>query len=64
LEQHLERVIAEVRSAVEDWPAMRTQALDAAAELRRGPAPTDSDDVEEAASFLDWLEEHNFTFLG
>src|SRR5215208_4574507 len=24
LEQHLERVIVEVRSAVEDWPAMRT----------------------------------------
>jgi glutamate dehydrogenase len=64
LELHLERVIGEVRSAVEDWPAMRSQALDVASELRKGPSPADSDDVEEAAAFLEWLEAHNFTFLG
>ena len=34
LELHLERVIGEVRAAVEDWAAMRSQALDVAAELR------------------------------
>ena len=39
LELHLERVIAEVRAAVEDWAAMRSQALDVAADLReRSPA--------------------------
>ena len=38
LELHLERVIGEVRSAVEDWPAMRSRALDVAAELRNGSA--------------------------
>src|SRR5829696_8097754 len=64
LELHLERVIDEVRSAVEDWPAMRTEALDAAAELRGGPRPAGGEDVEEAAAFLEWLEAHNFTFLG
>src|SRR4051812_38133615 len=56
LERHLERVIGEVRCAVEDWQAMRRQALDAAAEVR--------DDDAEAAAFLEWLAGDNFTFLG
>ena len=37
LELHLERVIGEVRAAVEDWPAMRSQALDVAAEIAALP---------------------------
>src|SRR5215212_2048746 len=56
LEQHLERVIAEVRAAVEDWQAMRTQAVEAAAEL--------GDEDAEAAAFMEWLAADNFTFLG
>ena len=64
LELHLERVIGEVRAAVEDWAAMRSQALDVAAELRGDPSPASSEDVEETVAFLEWLEAHNFTFLG
>ncbi len=56
LEGHLARVIAEVRAAVEDWPAMREHALEAAAQH--------ADDDPEAAAFLRWLADHNFTFLG
>jgi glutamate dehydrogenase len=56
LERHLERVIGEVRSAVEDWQAMRGKALEAAAEL-------EAEDPETAA-FLEWLADDNFTFLG
>jgi glutamate dehydrogenase len=56
LEQHLERVIGEVRRAVEDWPKMRDKALEAARELE-GADP-------ETAAFLDWLAGDNFTFLG
>src|SRR5829696_9838207 len=59
LELHLERVIGEVRSAVEDWPAMRSQALDVAAELRSAPPPASSEDVEETVAFLEWLEADN-----
>jgi glutamate dehydrogenase len=54
LEGHLERVIGEVRAAVEDWHAMREKALETA----RG-----ADDAE-AAAFLEWLADDNFTFLG
>ncbi|HMJ96985.1 MAG TPA: NAD-glutamate dehydrogenase domain-containing protein, partial [Thermoleophilaceae bacterium] len=64
LELHLERVIAEVRATVEDWAVMRSQALDVAAELRNEPSPASSADVEETVAFLEWLEAHNFTFLG
>jgi glutamate dehydrogenase len=56
LERHLERVIGEVRCAVEDWQAMREQAVDAAAGVR--------DEDAEAAAFLEWLADGNFTFLG
>jgi len=56
IEQHLDRVIGEVRCAVEDWQAMRDQALEAAAEL--------GEDDAEAAAFLEWLADDNFTFLG
>jgi glutamate dehydrogenase len=56
LEQHLERVIDEVRCAVEDWQAMRERVLEAAAEVREEDA--------EASAFLEWLADDNFTFLG
>src|SRR5215207_9114236 len=56
LERHLERVIGEVRCAVEDWRAMREQALEAAGEVR--------DEDAEAAAFLEWLADDIFTFLG
>src|SRR5215211_5265757 len=56
IERELLRVIAEVRAAVEDWQAMRSCALEAAAEL--------GEEDEEAAAFLEWLAADNFTFLG
>ncbi len=56
IEERLERVIREVRCAVDDWQAMRGQALEAATEI--------AEDDAEAAAFLDWLADDNFTFLG
>jgi glutamate dehydrogenase len=64
LERHLQRVIGEVRAAVEDWHEMRARALDVVAELEAEPPPLDSDEVAEAREFMRWLEDHNFTFLG
>ncbi|HEY7453689.1 MAG TPA: NAD-glutamate dehydrogenase domain-containing protein, partial [Thermoleophilaceae bacterium] len=54
IEGHLVRVIGEVRAAVEDWAAMRSQALEAASELDGG----------DEAAFMEWLAADNFTFLG
>ena len=65
LRGHVLRVLSEVRAAVEDWRAMRAQALDVASRLAENPPPgIDPADVAETKAFLEWLEAHNFTFLG
>ena len=65
LRDHVLRVLGEVRAAVEDWHAMRAQALDVASSLDSNPpAGIDPDEVAETKAFLEWLEAHNFTLLG
>src|SRR5215217_6423486 len=59
------QVLADVRVAVDDGPAMREQALQAIADLRAHPPKgVEQADVEEALKYLDWLGEERFTFLG
>ncbi len=56
--------LADVRAVVEDWPVMRTQALDLAQTIRAMPrTPSDSNPVEDA-DFLGWLDSGNFLYLG
>jgi glutamate dehydrogenase len=64
LRDHVLRVIGEVRAAVEDWRAMRRQAMAIATELEGNPPPLEPEEVSEGRAFLTWLEAHNFTFLG
>src|SRR4051794_11617775 len=65
LKGHLLRVIGEVRAAVEDWPAMRRRAIEIAHELTEATdLPMESEEIAETRSFLAWLADHNFTFLG
>ena len=65
LEEALQSVLHDVREAVEDWRPMTDKALDLAKGLRANPPPTvDPERTEEGASFLQWLGEGNFTFLG
>jgi glutamate dehydrogenase len=53
------------RAQVGDWTAMRDRALDLARHLRRHPPPTvDAADAAEAVTFLEWLADDHFTFLG
>nr|MDJ0976424.1 NAD-glutamate dehydrogenase [Planctomycetota bacterium] len=55
----VERVLADVRAAVEDFPAMHARCGEIAEELgMRG------DHVQENVDFLRWLLEDHFTFLG
>ncbi|HYZ28264.1 MAG TPA: NAD-glutamate dehydrogenase [Thermoleophilaceae bacterium] len=63
--RHVLRVLGQVRAAVEDWRPMRAQALDVARALEENPpVGIDPTDVAETKAFLEWLEAHNFTFLG
>ncbi len=60
----IERVLADVRAAVTDWPAMRTQLQTATAELASAPAALPAAVVAESHAFLGWLAEDHFTLLG
>ncbi len=64
LVERVEHVLALVRAAVEDWPAMRDRMRGLIAELEQPPAGLHPDDVEEARALLAWLEDRHFTFLG
>jgi glutamate dehydrogenase len=60
----LTRVYADVRAAVGDGERMRDQLKALAADYRGSPPALDPAEIEEAASFLDWLAAGNFILLG
>jgi glutamate dehydrogenase len=60
----LERILADVRAAVEDWPLMRERVHEIAAGIEEEDVPADPDVVAEVGAFLRWIEDNNFTFLG
>ena len=62
LEQDLQRVLGDVRAAVEDWPAMRKRAVEIGVEL--ADSPLDSQEAAEARDLLAWVGEGHFIFLG
>jgi glutamate dehydrogenase len=69
LELELQRVLTDVREAVEDWPKMRTVALQIADELsdaEQGGSrlPVPDKDVTDSVALLRWLVDDHFTFLG
>ncbi|HYT51773.1 MAG TPA: NAD-glutamate dehydrogenase [Gaiellaceae bacterium] len=64
LAAELQRVLADVHAAVEDWPAMREQVRAIVAELDERPPPIDPDDLAEAKALLEWMNDDRFTFLG
>jgi len=64
LRNDLQRVLTDVREAVEDWPRMRTQALTLADELASAVLPVPDKDITDSVALLRWLAEDHFTFLG
>jgi glutamate dehydrogenase len=60
----IERVLVQVRAAVQDWKTMREQARTLSRELGVGAPPVDRAELEEARAFLQWLSDDHFTFLG
>ena len=64
IETFLENVLTDVRAAVDDWRGMRVKVADVIAELDSLPPPLPQEDLEEAQSFLRWMEDNHFTFLG
>lgn len=60
----LERVLADVRAAVEDWQPMLARLAAASAELATPPATLPADAAAESHAFLQWLADDHFTLLG
>src|ERR671916_146193 len=59
-----ERVLQQVRAAVEDWPAMLERVGGIVSGFEENPPPLDEEDLAEAKAFLAWISDNNFTFLG
>jgi glutamate dehydrogenase len=57
-------VLADVRAAVEDWPAMRARLHDIVKEMDTKPPPIDPAEAAEVRAFLEWAGDQHFTFLG
>ena len=65
LVERVEFVLAQVRSAVQDWKAMVLRIDSAAADIAYLRVDEDETDArDEALAFLAWLRDDNFTFLG
>ena len=64
LEKRLSNVLADVRLAVNDWPAMCEALTTAANNLANAPAAANKAEIEETRAFLEWLRDNNFTLLG
>jgi glutamate dehydrogenase len=64
LEDDLQRVLLDVRAAVEDEPKMRSLAGAIAGEISEHPLPLSDKEIAESIELLDWLADGHFTFLG
>ena len=64
----IERVLADVRAAVEDWTPMTAQLRQATSELESAltqlPAAQVQGQVQESLAFLRWLADEHMTLLG
>ncbi|HUL57373.1 MAG TPA: hypothetical protein VLT60_10265, partial [Usitatibacter sp.] len=64
LGQGILAVLADVRSAFEDWNAMRARMEAIVKPLDAPPAFLDKEETAEIRAFLAWAADHHFTFLG
>ena len=60
----VEGALSDVRAAVKDWPSMRARMLEVAADLPQRRLPVDAEGIAEARSFLEWVADDHFSFLG
>ena len=60
----IERVLHDVRSAVEDWEAMRGRLRASIDALGQDVGAVDDAELAESRAYLVWLDRDHFTFLG
>jgi glutamate dehydrogenase len=64
LHDALASALEDVSRVCADWQAMRKRALALCASWQHTPPRVENTEVQEAASFLEWLVANHFTFLG
>jgi len=64
LKQAIEKTLADVKAAVEDWLKMRERAREIVSVLEENPPDFEPEDLAETRAFLEWIDDDNFTFLG
>jgi glutamate dehydrogenase len=64
LKQAIQKTLADVKAAVEDWPKMRERVGDIVSGLEENPPDFEPEDLAETRAFLEWIDDNNFTFLG
>ncbi len=65
IEESIQRVLRDVREAVEDWDKMHAQVAAIVHELAaRPPSTVDPEEARQARALLQWLADDHFTFLG
>jgi len=64
LKESIEKTLADVKAAVEDWLEMRGRVGDIVSVLEEDPPDFDPEDLAETRAFLEWIDDDNFTFLG
>jgi len=60
----IERVLGDVRVAVDDWAPMRERVAEILADLGEQPPPVEAAELAETRALLEWIDDGNFTFLG
>ena len=64
LEDKIRSVISSVQTVVADFGPMRTRLYEMIGQLETSPPTTDPAKTAEALSFLHWLRDNHFVFLG
>ena len=64
LRADIERVLADVRAAIEDREAMTGRAREVTAEMAVMAPSLDPEEVAEARALLEWMADGHFVFLG
>ncbi|CDZ78254.1 NAD-specific glutamate dehydrogenase [Legionella massiliensis] len=64
LHRNFERVLDDNRIVVTDWMPMRQKIKAAISELESISSVLDPNEAAETIAFLNWIEDHHFTFLG
>ncbi|MCD6076547.1 MAG: NAD-glutamate dehydrogenase [Ramlibacter sp.] len=60
----IERVLADVRAAVEDWKPMLARLQEVTSALASVPAGVGAEEAAESQAFLQWIADEHITLLG